>query len=144
MGKWKYDESYVLLGEYEGELEEIESLRTALRLHNADIAALEAERDIARKERDESRDDYEERISSLEHALASQTYKGNSIGYIYDKMVAYRNKSRQFKTELAAANETLAKLREWAECQYLTPHQRWQQIHAILYPPNETPDAVDS
>ena len=32
-----------------------------------------------------------DRILDLETELANQTYMGNSIGYIYDKMKAYKN-----------------------------------------------------
>ena len=32
-----------------------------------------------------------DRVSRLEAELAAQTYKGNSIGYIYDKMTNYGN-----------------------------------------------------
>ncbi len=32
-----------------------------------------------------------EHISSLESELANQTYMGNSISYIYDKMTIYKN-----------------------------------------------------
>jgi len=35
-----------------------------------------------------------EEIASLQMELANQSYKGNSIGYIYDKMKVYANDSR--------------------------------------------------
>ena len=39
----------------------------------------------------EELDELRERIRSLEHELASQTYQGNSIGYIHQKMECYGN-----------------------------------------------------
>lgn len=88
MGKWKreadrifHNKEFLFWCSSEDEAVIAESA------HNTDIDALTAARDAAREERDE----YSERISGLEHELSTQTYMGNSISYIYDKMVNYRN-----------------------------------------------------
>lgn len=46
----------------------------------------------------------------LEFELASQTYHGNTIGYIYDKMLAYRNQVGELASERDRLQETLKRI----------------------------------
>lgn len=44
-----------------------------------------------------------EQISSLENELSHQSYMGNSIGYIYDKMKVYANDSKAMGRKFSQA-----------------------------------------
>ena len=57
----------------------------------------------------EELEELREQVDMLEHALANQTYNGNSIAYIYQKMKNYGDQA----AKLHKLNQEMLKMLEW-------------------------------